>query len=266
MSELAETPTSAAPHFPFGFSVVILTLNADRDLPDCLASVAACDDIVVVDSGSTDGTYDMARAAGARVFTRPFTDFASQRNYAQREIPFRYPWVFHLDADERMTPELRLECGGAIFEEGVDGFYTAPKILWDGKWVRRSSGFPKPEARFVRAPQFRFVAAGHTQAPAPKMRMGELVTTYLHDPSRGGADEWLARHRQHAWVEALHRQYNGERPPFPLPGRAFARFFYRYVLRGGFREGRAGLIYCWLLGQYHAFRAEEFRRLTALST
>lgn len=256
MNSAAATPS------PDGFSVVILTLNADRDLPDCLASLANCDDVVVLDSGSNDRTVEIARAAGARVFTRPFDSFASQRNYAQREIPFRYPWVFHLDADERMTPELRLECGGAM-GENVDGFHTAPKVLWDGKWLRRSTSFPAFEARFVRAPQFEFVTDRHTQREAPHMRMGRLETCYLHDPSRGGADEWLDRHRRHATIEAQHRLANHERVPLPLPGRSFARFFFHYVIRRGFLEGREGLLFCWLLGRYHAFRAEEFRGLRA---
>ena len=92
------------------FSVLVLTLNEERNLPRCLASVAGCDDLVVLDSGSTDGTVAIARTAGARVAARPFDNFAGQRNYAQREIAFRHPWVFHLDADEQFTPELFTEC------------------------------------------------------------------------------------------------------------------------------------------------------------
>src|SRR5262245_55130344 len=96
------------------YSVLILTLNEERDLPRCLASVSACDDVVVLDSGSTDQTTAQARAAGAQVFTRTFDNFAGQRNHAQREIPFRHRWVFHLDADEQFTPELDAECRLAV--------------------------------------------------------------------------------------------------------------------------------------------------------
>src|SRR4051812_8470323 len=92
------------------YSVVILTLNEERDLPACLESVRTCDDIVVLDSGSTDHTAEIARTAGARVFERRFDTFAGQRNHAQREVKFRHAWVFHLDADERLTPELDQEC------------------------------------------------------------------------------------------------------------------------------------------------------------
>ena len=75
------------------YSAVILTLNEEKALPDCLASLAGCDDIVVLDSGSTDATVSIARAAGARVFTRPFDNFAGQHNFAQSDIAFRHPWV-----------------------------------------------------------------------------------------------------------------------------------------------------------------------------
>ena len=86
------------------FSVVILTLNEERNLPTCLASIAGCDDVIVLDSGSKDQTAEVARAAGARVVVNPFENFAAQRNFADHTVAFKHPWVFHLDADERMTP------------------------------------------------------------------------------------------------------------------------------------------------------------------
>jgi hypothetical protein len=88
---------------------------------------------------------------------RSFDSFAQQRNYAQREIPFRHPWVLHLDADERIPVQVRIECGGVIGFSEVDGFFAASKVLWHGKWVRHSSRCPQPQIRFVRAPEFQFV-------------------------------------------------------------------------------------------------------------
>jgi glycosyltransferase involved in cell wall biosynthesis len=92
------------------FSVLILTLDEERNLPACLASVTGCNDIVVLDSGSTDRTVAIARDAGARAFERAFTDFADQRNFALETVAFKNEWVFHLDADERLTPDLLREC------------------------------------------------------------------------------------------------------------------------------------------------------------
>lgn len=268
-----------------GFSVLILTLNEERDLPCCLGSVAACDDIVVLDSGSTDRTVEIARAAGARVFTRPFDDFARQRNFAQREVPFRHPWVFHLDADEQLTPALDAECRAASARTDVDGFFVAPKMLWRGRWIPHCTDFPAWQARFVRAPEFEFVEVGHGQREAPHMRMGWLRENYLHDLSSGGDAEWLERHRRYARQEARrHLATDGATPwrdffardalrrrralkaaSYRLPARPALRFIYQYLLRGGFLDGRAGLHYCRLLARYEAFTAAELRQLRAES-
>lgn len=263
------------------YSVVILTLNEERNLPRCLASVRTCDDIVVLDSGSTDRTVELARAAGARVFTRRFDDFAGQRNYAQREIPFRHPWVFHLDADEALTPELDRACRAVALRTDVDGFFVAPKMMFQGRWIPRCTDFPAWQARFVRAPQFAFIQVGHGQREAPQMRLDRLPASYLHDLSAGGEDEWLAKHRRYARAEAqahltgpnetrwrdlfarerLRRRRALKRLTYSLPGRPALRFVYQYVLRGGFLDGLPGLRYCRLLARYEGFAADELRKL-----
>ena len=90
-------------------SVLILTLNEQANLPACLASVRWCDDIVVLDSLSTDQTVEIATREGACVIQRKFDNWASHQNWAMDNIPFKYDWVFYLDADERMTDDLREE-------------------------------------------------------------------------------------------------------------------------------------------------------------
>ena len=90
-------------------SVLILTRNEQRDLPDCLSSVSWSDDIHVFDSHSTDDTIKIAQAAGAHTHTRTFDDYATHRNAALTTVPFKHSWVFLLDADERPTPELSRE-------------------------------------------------------------------------------------------------------------------------------------------------------------
>jgi len=266
------------------FSAVILTLNEEQNLPGCLASLAGCDDIVVLDSGSTDRTAEIARAAGARVFTNPFQNFAQQRNHAQRAVAFRHPWVFHLDADERMTPELLAEARAAVATPAaaaLDGFYVAPKMLWEGRWVPHCTDYPAWQARLVRAPEFAFVEVGHGQREAPGMRLGRLRASYLHDMSAGGTEAWLEKHRRYARAEAaahareaggvpwgdffsaekLRRRRALKRLSYALPCRPALRFLYQYVLRGGCLDGGAGLRYCRLLARYEGFAAEELRQL-----
>ncbi len=265
------------------YSAVILTLNEERDLPACLASLATCDDIVVLDSGSTDRTAEIATRAGARVFTRRFDNFAGQRNHAQHSIAFRHPWVFHLDADERMTPALDTECRTAVARPAaaeLDGYYVAPKMLWNGRWIRRCTDFPAWQARFVRAPQFSFIEVGHGQREAATMRMGRLQASYLHDLSSGGEGEWLERHRRYARAEARRLAAGASVPlrqllsgdallrrralkhfSYALPARPLLRFVYQYLLRGGFLDGPQGLHYCRLLARYEGFTRDELRAL-----
>ena len=263
------------------YSVLILTLNEERDLSRCLASVRSCDDIVVLDSGSTDATAALAKAAGARVFTRPFDNFAGQRNHAQREILFRHPWVFHLDADEQFTPDLDAECRLAAGRADLEGFLVAPKMIFQGRWIPHCTDFPAWQARFVRAPQFEFVQAGHGQREAPHMRVAQIRANYLHDLSSGGEAEWLEKHRRYARAEAaaylaadagfrfaelfsgerLRRRRALKRLSYALPCRPALRFIYQYVLRRGFLDGRPGLRYCQLLARYEGFSTDEIRRL-----
>lgn len=264
-------------------SVVILTLNEERQLPGCLASVAGCDDIVVLDSGSTDGTVRLAQAAGARVFTNPFVNFAAQRNHAHAAIGFRHPWVFHLDADERMSAGLAAECAALDPQAPLDGHHAAPRMMFHGRWLRRCTDYPAWQARCVRARGFRFIQVGHGQREAPDMRMGFLRGAYDHDISVPDEAEWEARNRRYAreeaaehlarrlsWREvagklargpALERRRAFKHLSYALPLRPHLRLLYQYVLRGGFLDGRGAWRYCRLLARYEGFAVEETRRL-----
>jgi len=259
------------------FSIVILTLNEEKALPDCLASTRFSNDVVVLDSGSTDRTVDLAKQAGARVITRPFDTFAGQRNYAQQEIEFRNPWVFHLDADERLTPPVVAECSSLTSRLDLDGFRLAPQMMFKGRWIRHCTDYPAYQARFVRVPGFRFIQVGHGQREAPQMRMENLRSSYLHDLSIYGIDSWIEKHKRYAKGEAralaqdrgtpflgklfskdpIMRRRAVKRLSFELPFRPALRFLYQYCLRGGFLDGPQGLEYCRLLAKYESFIARE---------
>lgn len=269
-------PDPARPRLPL--SVLILTKNEEARLPTCLRSVAECDDIVVLDSGSTDRTVEIARAAGARVLVNPFRDFAQQRNFGMAAGAFRHPWVFHLDADETMTPELVRECAALPADAPCEGYYAAPRMMFHGHWLRRCTDFPAWQARCVRTGKFDFVQAGHGQREAPGMRMGYLQGTYLHDISVPDLAEWEAKHRRYAREEAeaflaqpqlpiaqlwrggpLGRRRALKQLSYALPARPLLRFIYQYFLRGGALDGRAAWGYCRLLARYERFAAEALR-------
>src|SRR5689334_18313048 len=105
-------------------SVVILTLNEEHNLPDCIASLRGLNcELFVIDSGSTDRTMGIAVNAGAHVINHPFENYSAQRNWAQNQLPDTSGWVLHLDADERLTPELVAEINHILSEDpAADGF------------------------------------------------------------------------------------------------------------------------------------------------
>jgi len=266
-------------------SAIILTLNEEKKLPACLASLRDCDDIVVLDSGSTDRTIETAHAHGARLFVNPFQNFAQQRNYAHEHIPFRHPWLIHLDADEAMTPELWSECCEIATREAqaplpLDGFYVSPKMIFQNRWIPHCTDYPSYQARLVNPKRFRFVEVGHGQREAPGLRLGTLRTSYLHNLSSTSDAHWLAKHRRYAAAEVA-AHLNPDTPPFRLtdlfsrkkitrrralkrltfhlPFRPQFRFVYQYFLRRGLLDGLPGLRYCRLLMHYERFILEALR-------
>jgi glycosyltransferase involved in cell wall biosynthesis len=252
-----------------GFSVLILTLNEAANLNECLRSVSVCDDVVVLDSFSQDETKEIALSRGVRFYQRRFDDFASQRNYANTEIKFKYPWVFHLDADERLTPELFKECEMAIRDSKYDGYLAAAKVFFMGRWIKHSTDYPVYQARLVRVSKFRFEQAGHGQREIQDMRLGKLSNAYLHYPFSKGIADWITRHNNYSSKEAA-QNLKSENIPFSdifgasaiarrralkklgarLPFKPTLRFLYQYFLRFGFLDGYAGLCYCRLLSMY----------------
>jgi glycosyltransferase involved in cell wall biosynthesis len=266
------------------YSVVILTLNEEKNLPTCLASLVGCNDIVVLDSGSTDRTHAVAKGAGARVVERRFTNFADQRNYAHAHVLFKNEWVFHLDADEQMTLELHRECSSLAAQNpgGVDGFMVAPRMIYHERWIPHCTDFPAYQARFVHVRRFRFIQVGHGQREDPSLHLGRLNGNYLHNISAHTDTELEAKHRHYAVEEAaaflnrspetkfilfqlfssdqITRRRALKRISQQMPLRGLLRFVYQYLWRRGFLDGGAGLRYCILMSRYESWIAAEIRR------
>lgn len=255
-------------------SVVILTWNEAGNLGRCLRSVAWSDDVLVLDSGSTDGTQDLARTAGARVLERAFDSFAGQRNFAMDSGGLRHRWVLHLDADEVLTEELRKEIL-AIAGDPEPPFpvYRVPsRLIFMGRWLRHAGMYPSYQVRFGLHDQLRFVDYGHGQreVQAPHL-VGTLVAPLEHFNFSKGISHWVGRHLRYARAEAEQSLADRRHPVFwrhlfsadptcrrrtlkriayRLPFRALLRFMYVFFLRGGFLDGRAGFHYAVLMGFY----------------
>jgi glycosyltransferase involved in cell wall biosynthesis len=274
---LAFNPSPRAGSVPL--AVVILTRNEEENLPHALASVVGwAAEVWIVDSHSADGTVELARKAGAAVAVHDFEGYAAQRNWALRSLPFAHEWVLFLDADEAVTPELRAELARVLAAppEGIAGLAVKRRFIFLGRWLRHGGYYPIWILRVVRHRLARCEARGvdeHLIADGPTAR---LAHDLLHEDRRPFA-RWVERHvryaelaaadvlhgshgelSSHAWSsnQAARTRWWYERVylRLPLGLRAFAYFLYRYVLRGGFLDGREGFI-------YHALQAFWYRLL-----
>lgn len=263
-------------------SVIILTLNEERDLPGCLASLTWCDDVHVLDSGSQDDTIAIAEAAGAKVSVNKFASFGQQRNWALDHCGARHPWVLFLDADERVTPALleELETTTANAPESIAGYYLCWALMLGERWLKRADNFPKWQFRLLRQGRARFTDFGHGQKEAGvDGELGYIKEPYLHYAFGGGWEVWEQRHRKYARQEAAARlasdvpltaifsPHASQRNPAikrlvgGLPGWPLLRFCYTYVLRGGFLEGREAWEYCRRICWYEGQIQREMRAL-----
>ena len=239
------------------FSILILTYNEEVNLPACLDSISWCDDIWVLDSGSTDRTVEIAKERGCKLLTRKFDNFGDQRNYAIDNADFKYKWVFDLDADERFTDALKAECDDVVQKDEKSAYYCSYKNIMWGKWLKRSTGFPVYQMRFHKLGEIRFVGHGHGQRESAAQRgIGYLKEPYIHYNFSKGLTEWFAKHVDYARREAellvkderVEGEVSGKmarrrrliRFARHLPFRPFLRFCYVYFFHFGFLDGRAG--------------------------
>ena len=146
-------------------SVIILTRNEEADLPRCLDSLRWCDDVHLVDSGSSDRTLSIAHEFGAHVYAHPFDSFGAQRNWALDYCDLRHPWILFLDADEVANPEFVRALRAAVSAEpdSTAGFYCCWRLIYEGRWLKRCDNFPKWQFRLLRKGRARFTDFGHGQ-------------------------------------------------------------------------------------------------------
>ena len=192
-------PATAAPHV----SVVILTQNEERNLPACLDSLSGFDDVHVLDSGSSDRTTTIAAEHGAPVHANPFQGFGRQRNWAIDNIPTNYSWQFHLDADERMSPELAAELTRVVTADPPHGGFRVPsKLMFAGRWLKYAGQYPAYQVRLFHRDRLRFLDYGHGQREITTFPIGTLVEPLLHFGFSKGIDDWFVKHVRYARREA----------------------------------------------------------------
>ncbi len=265
-------------------SILILTQDEEINIGACLDSVAWCDDVVVLDSGSEDKTIDIARERGARILQRTFDDFATQRNYGIEHGEFIHDWIFHLDADERITDALRTEMAECLPETVKDAFFVASKLMFQNKWLKHAGMYPVYQVRLGKRGALRFKQVGHGQRETlPPERLGTLNTPLIHEAFVKGLGPWRKRHERYALEEAkeaicdlqdgsflwsgllsrdpVARRRAAKQLSWRLPARPLLRFVYTYVFRGGILDGAPGWHYCRLLEEYERMTDHSIRRL-----
>ena len=264
-------------------SVLIPTLNEERNLAACLKSVDWADEIIVFDSHSTDSTLDLARAAGATVVQRVFDHFATHKNWALDNIAFRHDWVLILDADERISEplanEIRAVAGIQNQDQGtVTGYYIARQTVFCGRWIRHGGVYPDYNLRLLRRGSGRYEERLVHEHVILEGTVGYFKNPLIHDDDKG-FERYLDRHNHYTSLEAVEivrlrkglglEVLGGDlSAPGParrrwlknfaqrwLPCRPLCVFLYMYVLKAGFLDGRMGLRYC-LLKMFFEYQIE----------
>lgn len=263
-------------------SVIIPTRNEEENLREALRSVDWADEVIVVDSHSTDHTVHIAKDAGAKVVQFNYSGhLPKKKNWALEHLPLKNEWVLLLDADERVTPALRREIEACLCDGQADAYCIDREFIFMGRSLRCFR--PNWIVRLFRHRLGRFEDLGLTELPGTgdneihehvvvDGKLDFLRNPLLHDDDRG-LTAWLDRHNKYAtWEAHLYRRFRSEPvgvgplgllrlDPFRrkrvlrriwvrLPMRPALRFLVWYVLRRGFLDGRPGFVFCVLMAFY----------------
>ena len=255
------------------FSIYILTHNEELDIASCIESALLSDDVILVDSFSTDCTIEIASRYPVRIVQHPFESHGKQRTWMLEAIPTKYEWVYILEADERMTPQLFQECLDTIQNPKHIGYYVAERVLFMGKWIRHSTQYPRYQLRLFQKNKVWFTDYGHTEREVCNGSTGFLNETYPHYTCSKGLTRWIDKHNRYSTNEAAEtlRQLEQGRVNWwnlclgqseverrralkdlslRLPLRPWLRFIYMYFFLGGCLDGQAGFAWCTLQAFY----------------
>lgn len=266
-------------------SILILTLNEENNLPGCLETVLWSDDIHVLDSYSSDGTVEIAKRYGANVWFRKFDSFAQHQNWALENIPFKHPWVFYFDADERVTAKLAQTMLATVAAPGENvAFRVQRRDFFLDTWLKHVQMTAFYD-RLFRPDKMRYERLGHcvSKADGP---VGTVDGYLDHYPFSKGVSDWVNRHNFYSTQEAQQtmlnrsagrrvslraivagssseRRQNLKELYYRMPMRPVWKFLVMYVLKRGFLDGVAGFTYSLLMAFYEfliVVKTRELRR------
>jgi len=244
-------------------SAVLIAQNEEDRIEAALRSVAFCDEVLVVDGGSSDDTVAHVKAAGARLIERPFDGFVAQKNFAVERA--RHDLVLSLDADEEVTHPLRREiqdlCAG---DRPPRAGYRMRRVThYLGHEIRATDWYPDWQLRLFDRRRGRFGGDLVHESVSVEGLVGSLEGELIHRPYRDEGDHLRRIERYTSlWAEAEHRKGRRARPGVGAAAAAFA-FFRNYVLRGGFRLGAIGYRISSLNALYVRRKFEKLKALEA---
>ena len=235
----------------FKVSVTIITLDEEKDLPRCLESVKSfADEIIVVDSGSTDKTVDIAKDFGAKVFERKFDNYQNQKNFAAEKTIG--DWIFSIDADEEASPELSLEVKKAVESSKFVAYSIPRRNIIFGKFIRHTRWDPELDRHIWlwKKSEGKWEGDVHEEVAA-KGPVGKLVYAKVHYQYKTVA-EFFDMMNRYSELESKQRVADGQK--FSLSRMFFDPFYnfsVRYFYRLGFLDGWRGFVLSYLMAVYH---------------
>jgi glycosyltransferase involved in cell wall biosynthesis len=241
-------------------SATIITYNEERNIPRVIESLRCCDEIVVVDSGSSDRTTEIAAKLGARVVESNWRGFAGQKNYASENAS--HDWILSLDADESLSEALE----GEIWQIKKNGpqfdAYTMPRLAqYLGRWILHSGWYPDRKVRLFDRRRAKWVGEHVHESVVVQGRIGHLKSNILHFTCSSlsehlktmdryttlAAEQLIGEKRKAGWPQLLLD------PPWT--------FFQTYVLKGGFLDGLEGLAIAYMAALYNFLKYAKARNM-----
>lgn len=248
-------------------SFCIITLNEEENLERCLATLhGLADEIVVLDSGSTDRTETVARAAHARFEVQPWLGYVGQKNAVIRRAT--HEWIFSIDADETLSSKLRAEVQrlkDSPPDGQIQGFSVPRCVFYEGRWIRHGDWYPDRLTRLFRRDAAKFAGGKVHERLEVSGKVLPLAGELYHFSFRDAADHW-ARCEKYArlWAETQHEAGKSAHAFSPW-SHAFHRLLRAYVLRRGFLDGRRGWRIAWFAAREVFLKYSLLRQMSRLT-
>jgi glycosyltransferase involved in cell wall biosynthesis len=254
----------------FPLTAIILTRNEADNIGACLSALDWVEEVILVDSESTDETIRRAQEArpNVRVFANPFQDFGTQRNWAIDETSPKHEWALFLDADEECNEACARAIRQAVESPGAHvGFFLTCRNYFLGQWIKRATLYPSWQLRLMKLGCVRYRKEGHGQREVTDGLLGYVECPYDHYGFSKGIAHWIERHNRYSTDEVglilglrreplqlwhvfsrnpLLRRRCLKRLAARVGFRPILRFLYTYIVRRAFLDGRAGFLFCLL--------------------